>query len=221
MADPSSSSDGTYSDSDTESSATNYGQPGEDDAHSTYIYRDGALSWGQSMLKDEDIITVTEDGDTYTIFSLAPADPDATGHSFELRTTHATTLPKEFLNRHLFQTLPDHLLSPNTLHVLISTLSGTGLAPRFFDEVLHPLLKAIGLPDKNYVVLRTTSTESVKEFAQSVLLLNANAGSRQTVLMLSGDGGMVDTINGLLGEIPRSRYLQYNIPCITHKLTPI
>lgn len=221
MADPSSSSDGTYSDSDTESSATNYGQSGEDDAHSTYIYRDGALTWGTSTLKDGDIVTVTKDGDAYTVFSLAPADPDATGRSFELRTTHATTLPKEFLDKYIFQTLPNYLLSPNTLHVLISTLSGTGLAPQFFDEVLHPLLKAIGLADEDYVVLRTTSTESVKEFAQSLLLLEANAGSRQTVLMLSGDGGMVDTINGLLEEGPRSRYLKHALPCVTQKLTPI
>ncbi|TVY21193.1 Sphingosine kinase 1 [Lachnellula arida] len=205
MTAPSSSSDGTYpsSDSDTESSTTNYGQyghPGEEP-----VYREGSLTWAKSTLKDEDIITVTKDvGNEYTIFSLAPADPDGKGRLYELRTTFATLLPQAFLDKHLFRTLPQHLLPPNTLHVLISTLSGTGLAPEFFDEVLHPLLKAVGLADPSYIVLRTKSTESVKEFAKSSLLAGANAGSKQTVLMLSGDGGMVDTINGLLEEESRS-----------------
>ncbi|TVY88623.1 Sphingosine kinase, partial [Lachnellula willkommii] len=205
MTAPSSSSDGTYpsSDSDTESNTTNYGQyghPGEEP-----VYREGSLTWAKSTLKDEDIITVTKDvGNEYTIFSLAPADPDGKGRLYELRTTFATLLPQAFLDKHLFRTLPQHLLPPNTLHVLISTLSGTGLAPEFFDEVLHPLLKAVGLADPSYIVLRTKSTESVKEFAKSSLLAGANAGSKQTVLMLSGDGGMVDTINGLLEEGSRS-----------------
>jgi hypothetical protein len=202
MAAQSSSSEGTYSDTDTESSTTTYGQPGEEPT-----YRDGALMWGKSALKDEDIITITgSEGNGYTIFSLAPADPDAKGRPFQLRTTSATLLPQAFLDKYLFRTLPQHLLPPNTPHVLISTLSGTGLAPEFFDEVLHPLLKAVGLADSSYVLLRTKSTESVKEFAKSVLLPEANEASKQTVLMLSGDGGMVDTINGLLEEGPRSRY---------------
>ncbi|TVY45879.1 Sphingosine kinase [Lachnellula occidentalis] len=207
MTAPSSSSDGTYpsSDSDTESSTTNYGQYGHPGEEPKPVYREGSLSWAKSTLKDEDIITVTKDeGNEYTIFSLAPADPDGQGRLYELRTTFATLLPQAFLDKHLFRTLPQHLLPPNTLHVLISTLSGTGLAPDFFDEVLHPLLKAVGLADPSYIVLRTKSTESVKEFAKSRLLAGANAGSQQTVLMLSGDGGMVDTINGLLEEESRS-----------------
>ena len=211
MAAPSSSPEGTYpsGDSDTESSTTNYGQPGEEPS-----YRDGALTSGKSALKDEDIITATgDDGKGYTVFSLALADPDAKGRPFELRTTTATLLPQAFLDKYLFQTLPQHLLPPNTLHVLISTLSGTGLAPEFFDEVLHPLVKAVGLADPSYVVLRTKSTESVKEFAKSTLLAGANAGSKQTVLMLSGDGGMVDTINGLLEGESRSRYFSQLSTC--------
>ncbi|TVY81933.1 Sphingosine kinase [Lachnellula suecica] len=206
MAAPSSSSDGTYpsSDSDAESSTTNYGPGGDESA--AFAYRDGALSWGKSALKDEDIITVTGAEGKYTIYSLAPADLEAKGRPsfFELRTTSAKLLPQPFLKRYLVRILPEHLRPPNILRVLISTLSGTGLAPKFFDDVLHPLLQAVGLPDSSYVVLRTKTTESVKEFARSVLLAEANEGSKQTVLMLSGDGGMVDTINGLLEDGSRS-----------------
>jgi hypothetical protein len=218
MAAPSSSSDGTYpsSDSDTESSTTNYGHVGEEPVH--FAYRDGALTWGKGALKDEDIITVVGvEGEGYSIFSLAPVDPETKGRPFELRTTTAIVLPQAFLDQYLFRALPEHLRSPNTLYVLISTLSGTGLAPEFFDDVLHPLLKEAGLADSDYVVSRTKTTESVKEFAKSALLSKANDGIKQTVLMLSGDGGMVDTINGLLEEGSRTKYSS-NLAAMT-KLT--
>jgi hypothetical protein len=203
MAIPSSSSDATSSsESDTESSTTNYGHIADEPVH--FSYRNGALAWASSSLKDEDIITVTRASNIeHTIFSLAPADDKK---PFELRTTNATTLPQAFLDKHLFQALPSHLQPDNNIHVLISTLSGTGLSPEFFDEVLHPILRAIGLVDSQYHVVRTSSAESVVEFARSTLLVAANQGRKQTVVMLSGDGGMVDTINGLLEGGHRSRY---------------
>jgi diacylglycerol kinase family enzyme len=207
MASFPSSSDGTYpssdSDSDTESSTTTYGHIDDEPVHLSY--RDGVLSWGSSKLRDADIITVTkiEDNVGHTIFSLIPEPGEK---PFELRTTNATLLPEDFLEQFLFKALPSHLQSGNDIHVLISTLSGTGLAPAFFDEVLHPVLRAIGLPDSRYSVTRTKSAESVKEFARSTLLVAANRGQKQTVLMLSGDGGMVDTINGLMERGQRSRY---------------
>jgi hypothetical protein len=203
MASFPSSSDGTYpsSDSDTESSTTNYGQVDDELVHLSY--RNGVLAWGSSKLRDEDIITVTKaEGNLgHTIFNLVPdAKP------FELRTTNATLLPEAFLDRYLLKDLPAYLLTEH-IHVLISTLSGTGLSPAFFDEVLHPLLRAIGLADSRYRVIRTNSAESVKKFAKSTLLAAANRGEKQTVLMLSGDGGMVDTINGLLEGEGRSRHV--------------
>jgi diacylglycerol kinase family enzyme len=205
MASFPSSSDGTYpsSDSDTESSTTNYGHVDDEPVHLSY--RGGALAWGSSELKDEDIIVVTkvEGSIGHTIFSLAPEAGDS---PFELRTTRATLLPQAFLDRYLFEALPSYLLTDH-IHVLISTLSGTGLAPAFFDSILHPVLRAIGLADSKYTVIRTKSAESVKDFARSTLLVAANQGQKQTVLMLSGDGGMVDTINGLMESGERSRYV--------------
>ena len=198
---PSSSSDaGTYSSesSDTESSTTNYGHIADEPVH--FTYQSGVLSWQSYSLKDADIIATTRvEGSNigHTILSLSPVS-----QPFELRTTNTTLLPKEFLDRHLLESLPVYLQPDHAIYVLISTLSGTGLAPSFFDEVLHPLTRALGL---NYVVVRTSSAESVGEFARSTLLPGANGGKKQTVLMLSGDGGMVDTINGLLGSGEQSR----------------
>jgi diacylglycerol kinase family enzyme len=203
MASFPSSSDGTYpsSDSDTESNTTNYGHIDDEPVH--WSYRGGALAWGSSELRDEEVIVVAkvEGSIGHTIFSLASEAGDS---PFELRTTRATLLPQAFLDRYLFKALPAYLLTDH-FHVLISTLSGTGLAPEFFDAVLHPLLRAIGLVDSRYTVTRTNSAESVKQFARSTLLVAANRGQKQTVLMLSGDGGMVDTINGLMESGRRSR----------------
>jgi Diacylglycerol kinase catalytic domain len=173
-------------------------------------YRNGVLAWGASELRDENIIVATKvDGSIgHTIFSLAP---DPAENRLELRTTRATLLPESFLDKHLFKSLPSYLQTDH-IRVLISTLSGTGLAPTFFDNVLHPLLRAIGLSDSAYTVTRTKSAESVKEFAKSTLLVTANRGHKQTMLMLSGDGGMVDTINGLMEGGERSRFVLKVIP---------
>ena len=99
-------------------------------------------------------------------------------------------------------------MSPDRdIHVLISTLSGTGQALVIFDYVLSPLLDAVGLDWSRCTVTNTTGPDSVMDFARSTLLPNANMGVKQTVIMLSGDGGMVDVLNGLLGGVERSRYL--------------
>src|ERR1700710_629752 len=138
-APPSSSSDATLSsnDSDTESSATNYGSIADEAAH--VEYRDGQLSWsGESYtIRDEDVITITRAehiNTRHTIWSLVPTNPPSDSGlkqtPFELRTTSAANLPKDFLDKHLFQALPAHLdPTKSYMHVLISTLSGTGLAP--------------------------------------------------------------------------------------------
>ena len=180
----------------------------------TSSYNERVLSWDGGQLEDEDVITITKSKsssndatavDGYTISSWDSTSAPPT--HFRLRNTFATTLPASFLDKNLFQGLPAHLNpETNALFVLTSTLSGTGLAPEFFDKILEPLFRKIGLSETDYRVVQTKNAESVKDFAQSELLVQANKGKKQSVLMLSGDGGMVDTINGLLGMGDRSRY---------------
>ncbi|KAL3419870.1 diacylglycerol kinase catalytic domain-containing protein [Phlyctema vagabunda] len=211
---PSSSSDTTYtsSDSDAESNATSVHD-------STSIrYDDGELSWttgvdgdaglSESHLKDEEIITATKlgHGGGYQVLSILPPETSLNKQPFELRTTTFPHLPQPFLDLHSFEHLPLWLdpADGKDIHILISTLSGTGLAPDFYEAILPPLLKVVGLDGSQIKVTRTESAESVKKFAQTVLLPRANEGHKQTVLMLSGDGGMVDTLNGLLESGERS-----------------
>jgi hypothetical protein len=188
------------SSSSSQSSTTNYGHVDDEPAH--FSYQDGALSWGDgsSKLIDENIICVMALQDSsiaHSIFSLAPIE-EGSQKPFELRITNTTLLPQDFLEQHLFKDLPAYLQPDNDIHVLISNLSGTGLAPSFFDDVLHPILLAIGLADSQYTVSKTTDAKSIIQFSRNELLPAAIKGRQQTVLMLSGDGGLVDTINGLL-----------------------
>lgn len=229
---PSSSFDATHSsnssDDEPASSTTKYWHVTDDAAFS---YRDGHLSWGNDISqtrRDEDIITVTKSKSrfaAYKIFSLAPTDIGTADEAakkpspFKLIITHVpANLPQEFLEKHLLKELPEHLRPENEIHVLVSTLSGTGLSPSFFDEMLQPVLRGLGFKDGTYNVVRTKSAESVKEFARSTLLVDGNEGRKQTVLMLSGDGGMVDTINGLLESGQRSRYFPFP-SCISFPAT--
>jgi hypothetical protein len=183
------------------------------------LYRDGQLTWDNGKLGDEDIVTITSSDDYENgriIWSLAPVDPsDPDKASFALENTSASAIPPDFLERHIFKTLPDHLdPKTHTIYVLISTRSGTGLALDFFHETLRPLLRAIGLDDSRYEVIQTENAKSVKTFARSTLLKDANKGIKQTILLLSGDGGIVDTVNGLLDEENKSRYVLSTHRCL-------
>lgn len=227
---PSSSSDAAYSsDNDTEvteSSATTDAYLADDSVH--FSYRDGDLAWSGAVrldsgvsgekIKGEDVICVTENEGSngtlgYTIFSLlGPSDGGVKKLPFELKTTSATNLPQECLEDYLVKNLPTYLQAAETkIFVLISTLSGTGLAPDFYDAVLHRILDSIGLPQTSYTLIRTDNADSVKDFASSTLLDGANQGRKQSILMLSGDGGMVDTINGLLESRDKSRWASLHI----------
>lgn len=221
---PSSSSDAAYS-SDNDTEVTESSATTDDSIH--FSYRDGDLTWSGAVrldsgvsggkIKGEDVICVTENEGSngtlgYTIFSLLPSDGGVKKLPFQLKTTSATNLPQECLESYLVKNLPTYLQAAETkIFVLISTLSGTGLAPDFYDAVLHRILDSIGLPQTSYTLIRTDNADSVKDFASSTLLDGANQGRKQSILMLSGDGGMVDTINGLLESRGKSRWASLHI----------
>jgi len=87
-------------------------------------------------------------------------------------------------------------------HILVSVLSGKCHASRFYDNVIAPLLKYLHL-DGRYQVHKTTSANSIIELTTSTILPSANEGVAQHVLLLSGDGGIVDIVNALLSPSDR------------------
>jgi diacylglycerol kinase family enzyme len=124
--------------------------------------------------------------------------------ALSLKTLTATSLPAEFQAEYLVEDLPSYLLLPpkekgvpQDVHIIVSTLSGVGKATSFFDDVVEPAVKAIS-PNTKYTLHRTTSTESVKEVTRIHLLPQAQRGIAQTVILLSGDGGIVDILNEIL-----------------------
>ncbi|KAH6616263.1 ATP-NAD kinase-like domain-containing protein [Boeremia exigua] len=83
-------------------------------------------------------------------------------------------------------------------HVIVSTGSGHQAAAVFYDECISPLLAAVYPQDhQTFHVHTTTSATSVLELAITVFFPKANAGTPLRILLLSGDGGIIDLINGL------------------------
>ena len=159
----------------------------------------------------------------YLIYSLIekPSSPSSSSPSekasssenktpFSLINTpyHATQLPEDLSPFLVSEGGPPlHLRSSSdprgrTVHVVVSTHSGLKLASAFYSAVLSPLLEVLGLSvtspssspsttsNGQYNLTTTQSASSVKEFASSL-----SPSHPSTVLLLSGDGGVVDLIN--------------------------
>lgn len=150
----------------------------------------------------------------YTIYSTSipkDSDPSAAVPDVKLVVTNVNNPPADFIARYLFQGLPQYLrLIPEDIHIIISSKSGAGKADSFFEEVVKPLLEGVGLEGSHYQVLETQSSESVYDFGSKKLKEKACRSVKQTVILLSGDGGVSDLLNGLGGaERMRCVLLQF------------
>ena len=132
-----------------------------------------------------------------SILVVKADETSESGSIFEA--VEATELPPSFEEWHGVDMLPPHLRSTSIqdqidLHVIISTRSGTGLGEVFFKDVVQPCLSALGL-DNAYETHKTTSEKTVTELAESIFLPRAKSGVRQTIIVLAGDGAVVDLVN--------------------------
>ncbi|KAK4197264.1 ATP-NAD kinase-like domain-containing protein [Triangularia verruculosa] len=146
---------------------------------------------------------------------------------FKLEITFASRLPLDSgLNQFLLQGSdpasgkgsgsqllpPPHLRSDP--HIIVSTRSGIRLAVPFYDGVLSPLLGALGfeaVPDSKkhpkseegsnssghhrYNVTITENEHTIRDFASTHLTKDKT--TKRTIILLSGDGGVVDLLNGI------------------------
>ena len=93
-------------------------------------------------------------------------------------------------------------------HVILSTGSGHQQAAVFYDEVVGPILAAVYPNDhQKFQVHTTTSATSVFELANNVIFSRANAGTALRIIVLSGDGGVIDLVNGLSSHLTSSSYV--------------
>ena len=160
---------------------------------------------GVEIIEDQCIIAVTDriplgssrDSRERSIL-VVKADPTCeSGSCFEA--VEATSLPASFEECHGIEILPPHLRPKPSqdrldLHVIISTRSGTGLGEVFFKDVMHPCLAVLGL-ENSYQTHKTTSEKTVTELAESIFLPRAKSGVLQTIIVLAGDGAIVDLVN--------------------------
>ena len=195
------------------------------DASLTYDAANGTLrikgdSWHEDIL-DRCVIAVIDgkedkqSGSKHQQILLLSQTPEA-GYKFEH--VKATNLPQLYVNANLISSHFERLvLSGNdskasgpvpNFHVIISIGSGTGEAQGFFDNVVKPAFTASGLQPFSYYVHTTDSDKSISRFISAVLQPRANEGVFQTVLLLSGDGGVVDTVNVLLSSKRSENYVR-------------
>ena len=83
------------------------------------------------------------------------------------------------------------------LSIIVSTKSGTCQAEAFFYHVVKDLLAAIGISESTYKVYFTNTERWISDFAAQTICSTANRGIAQSIILLSGDGGIVDILNGL------------------------
>ncbi|PLB44671.1 hypothetical protein P170DRAFT_440921 [Aspergillus steynii IBT 23096] len=140
-------------------------------------------------------------GNGYTMLFLGRRPRGASGDLQDdcerLESVLFSSLPPELLSLHLCESVPCHLQTcgceTREVHVILSTLSGTGRAKHIYHHVLQPLLRHFGLTD--YDVHETDSPYTITDLCRSRFILNAESGVAQTIILLSGDGGLTDIVD--------------------------
>jgi diacylglycerol kinase family enzyme len=88
--------------------------------------------------------------------------------------------------------LPPHFLPNREVHVVVSILSGRHKAKEYYEESVKPLLDRYQIV---YFTHETKSAQTIIELSEKLFIPNARRGVKQTIVLLSGDGGMVDIVN--------------------------
>ncbi len=170
----------------------------------------GILTHGHATDEED---TTQESTIGLVLASEEPTSESSKGkyHYKELR---AVNLPYSFVDghriSHFISSLSNSQLPESTpiLYVIISIRSGSAGAQHYFDSVVENAFKSFGIPDTTYEVHTTTSEKSIEDLAQNVLLPHARCGHKQVILLLSGDGGVVDILNVLATSKRSKKYVK-------------
>lgn len=189
-----------------------------EDSSSIEHKQNGVLTWPaahgsgkEETILGKDIVLVAQTTNGgYLILTIQQESQDGE-EPFQLLSFLALSLPQSLLDQFLVNDLPDSLRTgtSSSLDVLVSVRSGTGLAEKFFHSVLQPLLAVLGLKDQEdhgtedgcYTATLTKDANTVKEFAKTKIETRSSSESdtekSKTIVLLSGDGGLVDLLNGI------------------------
>ncbi|WYZ46323.1 hypothetical protein EsH8_IX_000548 [Colletotrichum jinshuiense] len=199
---------------------------------------DGKLDFtsqrGRESVRPEEIVFIipaSHHSTSIPIICALREDPEAKEFPYQLDILFVSgDLPPELTNGLLLPRFPDHL-SPkpgsHEVNFVVSTKSGLGHAPKFWDNVIQPLVlladeKTPGGRQRQpatdasqeppaqagtdapprYNVLVTKDEDSVRNFAKQRWAARqpapdgAASTTTETIILLSGDGGVVDLLNG-------------------------
>ncbi|CAG7931815.1 unnamed protein product [Penicillium olsonii] len=106
-----------------------------------------------------------------------------------LKKLEVTSIPTEL--DPLVTSIPTHLREA-TVHVVISTGSGMGKAKTVYQDAVKPFLAYVGVKHSAH---ETEDTQTVSHLARTHFLEQAHQGIAQTIILLSGDGGLVDILD--------------------------
>jgi diacylglycerol kinase family enzyme len=122
-----------------------------------------------------------------------------------LKRIHLRTVPSKLVPDHLMLDTPTFHNSnkPIRLHFIISTASGTGTAKLLFSHIFQPLLSYLELDF--YEVHETQSSQTITDLCHSLFIPQAEAGNEQTIVLLSGDGGLCDVIDAFYSSAKNIR----------------
>ncbi|PWY63562.1 hypothetical protein BO70DRAFT_367153 [Aspergillus heteromorphus CBS 117.55] len=113
-----------------------------------------------------------------------------------LGSVQLATVPSS-LSHYLWTHMPHHLCAPGSearsIDIVISTVSGTGTGQSFYSNILQPLLSHIGVT--GYELHETKSTQTITELCHARFIPRAGEKLPQTIILLSGDGGLTDIID--------------------------
>lgn len=168
---------------------------------------------GEVDLKDVVCVVSRSDHQQgYTVL-LLESPGDANEESCQrLVKTDISSLPDELSP--FFVEKPHYLTREEPVQIVISTRSGTGTAKTVFQNLINPFFRYLGI---EYQVHETQSAQSIIELSQSQFLERACAGIAQTVVLLSGDGGLVDIVDAFYNSARQIRVAPdiAMIPCGT------
>ena len=173
------------------------------------LYMSTGISDSAQSLDDADVIAVaaaeTDEPDQVLLY-VQPCD------NFAFHEISTSNLPMEYLRKHAVSSYLQQWVkdSSKAIDVVVSTKSGTLQAQLFYDNVVQKSIHRTLGNESVASTIQTTSDRSVTELATSILK-KANGGKRQLVLLLSGDGGIVDILD-VLSKGKRS--LQYVRPVV-------
>lgn len=145
----------------------------------------------QGQISLADIIGVLPDDSTANHQVLFVARNDGEEDSNDhLKSIKIESVPADL--SHAAVKIPGHLQHAEPVHIVVSTRSGTGAAPIVLRDIVQPFCSYLGIDHR---IHETQSAETLLQLSRTLFLGKASAGVPQTIILLSGDGGLVDIVD--------------------------